>query len=101
MAIRDRETIKDALQKKGFKLKNGDHMFFIYHSINGKKTSVHTKISHGTKYKILTDNLLAQMSKQCKLPKSDFLGLVDCLLTREAYEEKLCSQEIILLENKN
>lgn len=93
--MRDRETIKDALQKKGFRLKDGDHFYLIYYSQNGKKTSVHTKISRGTKYKTLTDNLLALMSKQCKLPKSDFIGLVDCPLTREAYEEKLHTQAII------
>jgi hypothetical protein len=95
MAIRDRETIKEAMQKKGFRLKNGDHFYLIYHSQNGKKTSVHTKISRGTKYKMLTDNLLALMSKQCRLPKSDFIGLIDCPLTQEEYEEKLHVQAII------
>jgi len=93
--MRDRETIKEALQKKGFRLKDGDHFYFIYYSQNGQKSSVHTKISRGTKYKMLTDNLLALMSKQCKLSKSDFIGLVDCPLTREVYEEKLHKQEII------
>jgi len=95
MAIRDRETIKDALQKKGFRLNDRDHMYFTYYSKNGKKSSVHTKLSRGTKYKTLTDNLLALMSKQCKLPKSDFIGLVDCPLTREEYEEKLHIQSIV------
>jgi hypothetical protein len=96
MAIRDREAIKDALQKKGFQLKKeGDHFYFIYHLQNGKKTSVHTKISRGTKYKMLTDNLLALMSKQCKLHKSDFMELVDCPLTREEYERILHTQAII------
>jgi hypothetical protein len=95
MSIRDRETIKDALQKKGFRLIDGDHMYFTYYSQDGKKSSVHTKISRGAKYKTLTDNLLALMSKQCKLPKSDFISLVDCPLTREAYEEKLHTQAII------
>jgi hypothetical protein len=95
MASRDRETLKDALQKKGFRLKTGDHIYFIYYSQDGKKTSVHTKISRGSKYKVLTDNLLAQMSKQCKLPKSDFLGLIDCPLTQKAYEEKLLALAII------
>jgi len=96
MAIRDRETIKDALLKKGFRLfNNRDHIFFTCYLKDGKKSSVHTKMSRGSKYKSLTDNLLALMSKQCKLPKSDFIELIDCPLTREAYEEKLHIQAII------
>jgi hypothetical protein len=94
MASKNREIIKESLQRKGFQLKDGNHMFFIYYSQDGKKTSVHTKMSRGAKYKILTDNLLAQMSKQCKLSKTDFLNLVDCPLTREEYEGRLREQKI-------
>ncbi|MDR2427078.1 MAG: hypothetical protein LBD46_07895 [Endomicrobium sp.] len=94
---RDRETIKENLQKKGFNLKDGgDHWRFIYYSKDGKKTAVHTKISRGTKYKMLRDNLLAQMAKQCKLVKSDFKDLIDCPLSRDVYEKKLEEQSIAI-----
>jgi hypothetical protein len=90
---RNRETIKGNLQKKGFELKDGgDHLRFIYMSKNGRKTAVNTKMSRGTKYKVINDGLLAQMSKQCKLSKADFLELIDCTLTRDSYEIKLKSQ---------
>jgi uncharacterized protein with gpF-like domain len=71
-------------------------MYFTYFSRSGKKTVVHTKISRGTKYKMLNDTLIALMSKQCKLSKSDFLNLIDCPLTQEAYEGKLSVQLIAL-----
>jgi predicted transcriptional regulator len=96
MPSRDRDTISGNLQKKGFVLSERDHKYFSYHSKNGKKTCVFTKISHGTKYKVISDNLLAQMSKQCKLSKADFLELIDCPLTRDLYEMKLQSQAIKL-----
>jgi len=93
MASRDRETIKESLQKKGFLLKEGgDHWRFVYMSIDGRKTSVNTKMSRGTKYKMINDGLLAQMSKQCKLPKADFIEFIDCTLTRDSYEIKLKNQ---------
>ncbi|GBU24463.1 hypothetical protein R83H12_01093 [Fibrobacteria bacterium R8-3-H12] len=93
MASRDRETIKESLQKKGFTLKEGgDHWRFIYMSRDGRKTSVNTKMSRGTKYRMINDGLLAQMSKQCKLQKADFIELIDCTLTRDSYEMKLRNQ---------
>jgi len=96
MPSRDRDAISGNLQKKGFVLSERDHKYFSYYSKNGKKTGIFTKISHGTKYKVISDNLLAQMSKQCKLSKADFLELVDCSLTRDSYETKLQSQAIKL-----
>ena len=96
---RDRETIKENLQKKGFNLKDGgDHWRFIYYLQEGKKTSINTKISRGSKYKTLSDNLLALMAKQCKLAKSDFKDLIDCPLSRQGYEDKLKSQ--LIFSNK-
>ena len=92
---RDRDTVKASLQKKGFQLKEGsDHWRFIYYSENGSKTSINTKISRGSKYKMLTDNLLGLMSRQCKLVKSDFIDLIDCPLSQSDYEKKLNKQNI-------
>ena len=57
------------------------------------KDGVFTKMSR-IPDKYLSD-LLAQMARQCKLTKSDFLALVDCPLSREAYEEKLREQHCL------
>lgn len=89
-STRSRSVIQDSFAKKGFQEKlGGNHQRFIYFSLQGKKTAVHTKLSRGTKYKTLSDPLIAQMAKQCKLTKGDFLELVDCPLSREDYEKKL------------
>jgi hypothetical protein len=90
MASKDREAIKGSLQRKGFAMnKDSHHLMFAYISKDGKKTNIRTRISHGSKYKTINDALLAQMSRQCKLQKADFINLVDCPLTRDLYEEKV------------
>jgi len=97
MPSRDRSAISNSLQKKGFILEEDHtHKCFFYWSKNGKRTKVRTMVSHGTKYKVIGDNLLALMSKQCKLSKAEFLELIDCPLTREDYEIKLQAQAIKL-----
>ena len=93
---RSREVVKESLQKKGFKLKEGDHMYFVYYSLSGKKTSINTKLSRESNYKMLQDNLLALICKQCKLSKQDLLRLIDCPLSQEEYEAKLKNQSISL-----
>ena len=93
---RSRDAIQESLAKKGSQEKvGGDHWRYIYISSAGKKTAVHTKLSRGSKYKSLSDALIAQMAKQCRLAKGDFLALVDCPLSREGYEEKLRVQGAI------
>jgi len=95
MPVKERNTVESGLQKKGFVIETDrDHRYFFYHSKNGKKTKVHTKISHSPKYKTIGDNLLALMSKQCGLSKPDFIDLIDCPLSRDEYENKLSAQGI-------
>lgn len=84
---RKQADVEKSLLKKGFQAGDGDHNFFVYHSKAGKKTMVRTKTSHGSKE--IDDNLLAQMAKQCKLSNKDFGLLVECPLSRDAYETKL------------
>lgn len=89
MAQRDRSDIKKSLEFKGFKNRGGDHEFYIYHTLDGKKTVIKTKISRGTGYKVYSDSLLAVMAKQCKLTKGNFLSFVDCGLNQVDYEKIL------------
>lgn len=88
-ARRERDDVEAALKSKGFVPKNSDHRHFTYWSLAGKKTSVWTKTSYGTKYKVLGQPLIAAMATQCKLSKGQFLELVDCPMTQEAYETVL------------
>jgi hypothetical protein len=83
---RAKAKVEQSLQAKGFGVKEGDHRYFTYFRPDGRKTSIFTKTSHTPKMREIPDNLLAMMAKQCKLSKRQFLELVDCPLTRDAYD---------------
>lgn len=84
---RDRDDIEAALLRKGFQKDNGDHHYFIYWNLAGKKTMKKTKMSHGSSYKTIGDPLLGKMAKQVGLTKKSFLELVDCTLDQVGYEK--------------
>ena len=84
---RKQSDVHKSLWAKGFRSKDGDHNYFHYYSKAGKKTVVFTKTSHGSRE--IDDSLLARMTKQCKLSRSDFDRLIDCPLDRDSYEAKL------------
>ncbi len=84
---RARKDVEAGLLAKGFQCREGDHSYFIYYDTAGKKTIAKTKTSHSGKD--LDDSLLALMAKQIKLTKKQFLELVDCPLSREAYQQIL------------
>jgi len=88
MGQRDREEIRTALLKKGFKEKGNDHNYYFLY-INGKKQAIFTFLSRGSKYKSYGDHLLAKMSRQLKLTKRELLDLIDCDLKGDEYTEKL------------
>lgn len=82
MSSRPVREMKRALLSKGFKAFDGDHDQMILF-VDGKKTSVFTKFSHGAKE--YRDPLLAQVAKQVGLPRGKFEDLVDCPLGEEEY----------------
>jgi hypothetical protein len=86
---KDKRKVEESLLKKGFVGTEGDHHFFVYHTLEGKKSSIRTKTSHTPKMKEINDGLLAQMAKQCGLNKQEFINLIDCPLSREQYEKRL------------
>jgi hypothetical protein len=88
MAV-ERRAVVAALSRKGFLMKSGDHTFLTYETIEGKRTSVWTKVSHGSGHKMLADPLVSLMAKQCGLNKGQFNQLIDCPLSRSAYEQLL------------
>lgn len=84
---KDRKDVEAALERKGFLRKEGDHHRFIYYSKAGLKTKVLTKTSHS--HRQIADGILSQMAKQCGLTNKLFGDLIDCPLSRDAYEEML------------
>ncbi len=93
MASRKTRDVESALERKGFKKESSHHRYFIFHNSQGKKTSVSTYTSNGSKE--LDDYLIGQMAKQCCLTKKKFLDLIDCPLSQEDYEKSLVEGEHI------
>ncbi len=87
---RPRRTVMSALVRKGFAASEGDHSYYIYHTADGRKTLAKTKVSHSGKD--IADPILGMMARQCKLTAPQFRNLVDCPLSREAYEDILREQ---------
>ena len=81
--------ILSSLQKKGFVQAERDHTFLIL-CVNGKKTSIRTKVSHGNKE--IDNYLINKMSLQVKLERKDFLDLISCPLSLKQYLEELKTQ---------
>src|SRR6266550_4407388 len=89
---RPARDVMAGLEKKGFTKKENDHTFF-HLWVEGKKTRVYTKVSHGENE--IPDNLLGAMARQLVLNKKQFLELVDCPFTLDAYLTTLRSAGVI------
>ena len=92
---RARSKVESALRQKGFIERQSHHHQFVYARADGRLTTLRTKTSHSPKVKDLGDDLLAQMAKQTGLDKRSFLELVDCPLSREAYEALLIEKGLL------
>jgi hypothetical protein len=92
MAAIKTQNIRRSLLKKGFMQAQTHHEMY-YYAIEGKKTSIRTRLSHGAKE--YDDYLLGQMAVQLKLEKMEFLGLIDCSLSGEGYFCKLRNKGLI------
>lgn len=93
MATLDSRRVEKSLLAKGFVKDHGDHLFFRLF-VNGKKTAIYTKISHGSR-KTLGDGLVHMMAKQVKLSLPEFRDLVECRLSEEAYVKLLVESKQI------
>lgn len=85
-------TVLSGLEKKGFlesKARARDHKFLIFY-VNGKKTSIYTKVSHGSNE--IDDYLINQMSIQVRLEKKQFIDLVSCPFSVEDYLKELTAK---------
>jgi predicted RNA binding protein YcfA (HicA-like mRNA interferase family) len=90
MKVRD---ILVGLNRKGFLQSESDHTHLILY-VNGKKTEVRTKVSHGARE--IDDHLINLMSKQVHLEKKEFRDLINCPLSLEGYLKKLSAEGIDL-----
>lgn len=90
---RERTAIRKALKAKGFEEESGgDHWFYVH----AKNQAVFTKVSFGSGYKVYSDELLSRMRRQLRLDtKRQLESLIDCPMTREAYEEHLIAKKLL------
>lgn len=89
------KEIERSLLKKGFQKGNTHHRYF-YLFINGKKTSIRTKLSHGSKIKEYGDKLLNLMKKQLKFDSSaDLIQFIKCPLTKQDYLKILGNKNLL------
>jgi len=72
--------IESGLLRKGFRKENADHRVFRFY-VGGKKTSISTFLSHGSRYKEYNDDLLSKMKRELCLSSTksfwDLSGLSD------------------------
>ena len=87
---KDRRDIQRGLSRKGFEeYEQRNHTHYYYINLKGNKKSVNTHVSRGTKHKSVGAENLGKMARECEVSMRDFLGLIDCPLSQEDYEEKL------------
>ena len=79
---KDAREVIAGLEKKGFRRRDNDHAF-LHLWVDGKKTPVYTKVSHGEKE--IGDKLLGMMARQVRLVRKQFLELVECPLKLDEY----------------
>ena len=91
MAVLDANKTRSALLKKGFKISEGDHHFYLYY-YEGKVVAK-TKVSHNDQD--IGDGLISKMSKQCQVNKHQFFDLINCPLKEADYIEILKERGVI------
>lgn len=81
----ERRAIDAALKNKGFRVDTlADHdKYWLHH--NGVKQAIYTKLSRGTNYRTIGDDLVSKIARQVKLPRRKFEELVDCSLSEADY----------------
>ena len=94
MATRKAREIKEGLTKKGFITVQGDHTF-LFLSVEGRKSSIRTKISHGIKE--YGDNLLSYVARELHISTKQLDDLLDCPLKYEDYLSILKTKKILVL----
>lgn len=88
---RKKNKVSEVLLRKGFTLDSKrDHKYFFLYNTDGTKTTVYTKISHGSDNEI-SDGLLGQMRRQIRLDRDNFENYLNCTFSKEQYLDYLKS----------
>ena len=91
----EKGIVKRSLLKKGFFTSDKKHKVFTYRTIKGDITTIKTHVSHGSK-KDISDGIISQMAKQCKVDKQFFEEFARCHIDQAKFENQLKEQKSIL-----
>ena len=89
------KDLASALKAKGFHETNRHHRYYHLY-VNGLKTSVWTKISHGIPE--YGGTMLSVVRKQMHLTRNLFGQFIDCTMTDVEYAACLCSNGRVKLK---
>lgn len=83
-----RYEVERGLKRKGFVVDFNDHRYLNF-MLEGQKTHIKTKVSHGKGGRDVSVSLLGKMADQCALTLQDFRNLLDCPLGEQEYGERV------------
>jgi hypothetical protein len=86
--------IEYALTHKGFSRENAKHHMMFWFYLDGRKTSVRTRLSYGASE--IGDRLIGCMAREMRIPKADFLRFVECGMSGDDYTTKMISDGQVL-----
>lgn len=92
MTVLKVQKVCNNMISKGFRPREGDHTFLVLF-IDGKETTIRTKISHGETE--ISDSLICKMARQIRLKSNEFRDFAPCKMTEDEYVEKLRNMKII------
>jgi hypothetical protein len=76
----------NTLLRKGF-VKVETHHTMLWFMVEGRRTSIHTWVSHGQKK--LDDRLLRLISRELHLSRAELLKFVECEMSYEDYLRRM------------
>lgn len=87
--------INKNLPRKGFQVRNDHHRYFEFY-VDGKYTGAYTYVSHGSKFKEASNQVVSQMKNQLKLNTSrEVRDLVACPMSEDQYKRILMDKGIV------
>ncbi len=88
------EVVKNLPKKGSRKEKSGHHIYF-HHEYEGRETGAYTFISHSTKQKDVSGDLLLSMRRQLRLDTAkEAVDLMKCPMDEEGFNRILVEKEV-------
>ncbi len=87
-------NVEYALVRKGFHRENAKHHTMFWFTVNGKKTSIRTRMSKGAAE--IDNHLIACMAREMRLSKPEFLNFVACTMSGDDYLQKMIVENQVL-----